>query len=113
MSDHNPKILLLDMLDAINAILVYSKEIDYSDYLEDRKTRDAIYRNIMILGEAAHRMTESFIIKHSQIEWRKMESTRNALVHGYDKIDDRIVWNIIQNILPVLKKQLETLKEQL
>ncbi len=113
MSDYSPKILIKDMLDAINAILDYSNGIDYDTYMQDRKTRDAIYRNIMVLGEAAHRMPNHFMQQHPEIEWQKMESTRNALVHGYDKIDDRIVWNIIQSSLPSVKRQLEHLLEQL
>ncbi|MEX0967659.1 MAG: HepT-like ribonuclease domain-containing protein [Bacteroidia bacterium] len=113
MSDYSPKILIIDMLDAISAILAFSGGLSYEDYLRDRKTRDALYRNIMVLGEAVHRLPHQFILAHPEIEWKKIESTRNALVHGYDKIDDRIVWNIIQNILPGLKVQLENLKAQL
>ncbi len=67
----------------------------------------------MVLGEAVQRLPSEFIISHSEIEWQKIQSTRNALGHGYDKIDDRIVWNIISNILPGLKKQFEELIEQL
>jgi uncharacterized protein with HEPN domain len=42
-----------------------------------------------------------------------MISTRNALVHGYDKIDDRIVWNIVQTVMPELKNQIKNLIEKL
>ena len=54
-------------------------------------------------------MPASFQINHPEIEWQKMISTRNAVVHGYDEIDDKIVWNIIQTILPDLKSKLEKL----
>ncbi|MBK8623034.1 MAG: DUF86 domain-containing protein [Saprospiraceae bacterium] len=102
----------MDMLDAIEAVMIYTDNISYEQYLSDRRTRDAIYRNIMVLGEAAARMPESFVKQNPDIEWNKMISTRNALVHGYDKIDDRIVWNIIQTVMPKLKNQIKNLKEK-
>jgi uncharacterized protein with HEPN domain len=113
MSKHLPKVLIIDMVDAIHAILDFTYGLTYEDFMVDRKTRDAVYRNIMVLGEATTRLPISFMQEHSAIEWQKMISARNALVHGYDKIDDRIVWNISQNILPGLKQRLEKLLIQL
>lgn len=81
------------MVDAIHAILDFTYGLNYEDFMVDRKTRDAVYRNIMVLGEATNRLPINFMQEHSAIEWQKMISARNALVHGYDKIDDRIVWN--------------------
>lgn len=109
MSKYSPKVLIIDMVDAINAILEFTNGISYDDFMIDRKTRDAVYRNIMALGEATNRLPPNFLQEHSAIEWQKMMSARNALVHGYDKIDDRIVWNILQNILPDLKLRPQTL----
>ena len=113
MSDHKPVFILMDMLEAIEAVIAYSENMSYEQYLPDRKTRDAIYRNIMVLGEAAARMPESFVKHNPHIAWNKMISTRNALVHGYDKIDDRIVWNIVQTVMPELKNQIKNLIEKL
>jgi len=113
MSDHGPKILLIDMLDAIDAISGFVEGLDYDRYVNDRRTRDAVYRNIMVLGEATHRLPNWFVLEHPEIKWQKIESTRNALVHGYDKIDDRIVWNITVNLLPGLQIQLQQLLESL
>ncbi len=62
MSEYAPKILIIDMPDAIDAMLEFSNGIDYETYIKDRKTRDAIYRNIMVLGETA--WSENPIGKH-------------------------------------------------
>lgn len=113
MSDHKPAIILEDMLDAINVVMEYVDGITHDDYIHDRKTRDAIYSNIMVLGEAAYRMPEYVRTQYSNIESQKMESTRNALVHAYDKIDDRIIWNIVTRILLDVKTKLESLKSVL
>lgn len=85
--------------------------MDFSQFVEDAKTRDAVYHNLIVLGEAATRMSEWSVLGHENIPWRKMVATRNALVHGYDVIDDGIVWNIIQEFLPELLGKLKALLE--
>ena len=113
MSEHLPKVTLIDIIDSVSAVLEYSKEINYETYLKDRKTRDAIYRNIEVMGEAANRLPEYFLNNYPDIPWNKIRSLRNVLIHGYDKIDDKIIWNIAVNVLPALKIQLENLLEKL
>jgi uncharacterized protein with HEPN domain len=107
MSAHSPRVLLIDMLDAMEAILQFSEGMGYDDYLSDRRTRDAIYRNIEVMGEAVTRMPEHFLNAHSDIPWAKIRASRNAFIHGYDKIDDRIVWNIVTHLLPPLRDRIQ------
>lgn len=109
MSVRLPKVILKDMVDAIEKALLYADGLPFESFVEDSKTRDAVYHNLIVLGEAAGRMPEFFLNQHPDIPWQKMISTRNALVHGYDVIDDRIVWKIVTGILPDLQKQLQRL----
>jgi uncharacterized protein with HEPN domain len=109
MSDHDPRVLLIDMVDAMDAITEFSAGMSYQNYLADRKTRDAIYRNIEVMGEAVARMPEYYLNAHTDIPWAKIRSTRNAFIHGYDKIDDSIVWNIVTRLLPDLRNRLQLL----
>ena len=97
------------MVNATEKILLFTKGLSFEGFLEDAKTRDAVYHNLIVLGEAAGRMPEAFVLDHSEVPWQKMVSTRNALVHGYDVIDDRIVWKIVRDIIPELSKQLSQL----
>ncbi len=113
MSEHVPKVILIDMLDSIDAISQFTACIDYSEFLANRMVRDAVYRNIEVLGEAANRMPDYFIEQHPEIEWRKLISARNAFIHGYDKINDKIVWNIVQNLPTELKPKLDKLIESI
>lgn len=106
MSLRLPKVILQDMVDAVKKVLLYTAEQNFEDFANDVKTRDAVYHNLIVLGEAAGRMPEAFVHEHAEIPWQKMVSTRNALVHGYDVIDDRIVWKIVRDILPDLQVQL-------
>jgi uncharacterized protein with HEPN domain len=113
MSEHLPKVCIIDALDSIDAIFEYCKDLEFEDYMNDRKTRDAIYRNIEVIGEAADRTPQYFQLNHPEIPWQKMLSTRNSIAHGYDKINDKIIWNIINNLLPDLKSKLEKLLDSL
>ena len=74
--------------------------------LKDEKTQDAIMFNLIIMGEAANRISEEFQAKHPEIPWSSIIGTRNVIVHGYDQVKLQIVWDIIQKDLPSLKKSL-------
>jgi uncharacterized protein with HEPN domain len=109
MSKRLPRIILEDIIECIGKILTYTTGMNYEEFLKDSKTREAVYRNFEVMGEAANRMPESFMDEYSEIEWHKIISTRNRIIHRYDEIDDMIIWNIIQNTLPGLQSILEGL----
>jgi uncharacterized protein with HEPN domain len=113
MSKRIPSVIVEDILECIKKILNYTAGMDYDKFLKDSKTREAVYRNIEVMGEAANRMPNEFIDKYSEIEWHKIISTRNIIIHSYDEIDDSIIWNIIQNSLPGLQLKLESLLKSL
>jgi uncharacterized protein with HEPN domain len=109
MSKRSPRIILEDIIECIGKILTYINGMKYEEFLKDSKTREAVYRNFEVMGEAANRMPEEFKEDRSEIEWYKIIATRNRIIHSYDEIDDMIIWNIIQNTLPELKTKLEEL----
>lgn len=113
MSKRIPSVIIEDILESIGKIMSYTVGMDYDSFLKDSKTREAVYRNFEVMGEAANRMPNEFIDKYSEIEWHKIISTRNIIIHSYDEIDDSIIWNIIQNSLPELQLKLEDLLKRL
>ena len=100
--------LLQDMLDAIEAIENYSLAT-YSQFLADEKTQDAIMFNLIVLGEAANKIPQTYQEGHPEIPWSSIIGTRNVIVHGYDQVKLRIVWDIVQKNLSDLKKSLKKL----
>lgn len=109
MSERQPSILLADMLDSIKAILEYTHEMNFESFLDDRKTRDAVIRNLQVLGEAANRVPKISRDEYPEIEWMRIIRSRHILVHDYAGIDYEIVWRIIEVHLPPLKKALENI----
>ena len=68
MSKRSSDLLLLDMKEAAEKILKYTKGISFEDFLADDKTIDAVVRNFEIIGDASLRIDEDFRFEHPQIE---------------------------------------------
>jgi len=100
---------LYDMVESGEKILRYAGNAGFSDFLDNEMLRDAIERNLEILGEAARRISEECKTKHPHIPWRKIIALRNVLVHEYDDINPEEIWEIITVHLPALLPLLKVL----
>ena len=103
---HNPRPYIEDIQSSIRAIEGYIKGYTYESFCEDRKTIDAVLRNLEIIGEAAKALPDSTRGEHPEIEWRKIAGLRDILIHEYFGIDLKIVWDVLMNKIPELKKSL-------
>ena len=95
---------LRDILNAIEAIETYAVS-DYDAFVSDTKTQAAILYNLIIIGEAANQISDTFQEQHNNIPWSSMIGTRNIIVHGYDQVNIQIVWGILQRDLENLKAE--------
>ena len=109
MSKRSSNVLLLDMKEAAEKILKYTKGLSFEEFLTDDKTIDAVVRNFEIIGEASLRIDEDFRLENPQIEWKKLRGFRNRIVHDYFGIDYEIVWSILTEDLEELIFQLDQL----
>jgi uncharacterized protein with HEPN domain len=106
MSERSDKQLLLDMLEAIERALSYTKGMSLEGFTKDQLVRDAVMRNIQIIGEAANRTSKQFRETTPQLEWTKIIGMRHRLVHDYFDIEESIVWRVVADFLPPLAIQL-------
>jgi uncharacterized protein with HEPN domain len=81
---------------------------DFNDYLSDKMLRRAVEREFEIIGEAMSKL-DKFSPEIPISSKKQIINMRNRVIHGYDKIDNEIVWGIIVRHLPILKKELEDL----
>jgi len=109
MSPRDWKFRLEDIAEALDRIFEYVQEMDYENWLKDRKTIDAVVRNLEVIGEAAANMPESIQEQFADIPWGKMKGMRNILAHEYFGLDNQVLWKTIQEDLPPLKQALEKL----
>ncbi len=99
---------LYDIHISIESVFDYlGSERNFMEYQNNKLLRRAIEREIEIIGEAVNRILKidpDFVLTHA----RKIVDTRNWVIHGYDKVDEVIIWGIISNHLPKLKSEVET-----
>jgi uncharacterized protein with HEPN domain len=98
-----------DILDAIAEIQKFTSGMSYEVFKEDDKSIRAVEMNFIIIGEAANQIPEDVEEKYSQIPWSLMRAMRNRIVHVYFKVDERLMWDTVQNDLPPLIPELEKL----
>lgn len=102
--------LLLDAVEACDAITEHLSGLAFSDYRDSRLLRHFVEREFEIIGEALSRLSKSDPATAEQIvELRRVVDFRNRIVHGYDTVDDEAVWDIAQVHLAVLVRQLRSL----
>ena len=114
MSDYGHKgrewhLYVQDMIEFCEKVLSYTDGLDQAAFLADVRTYDATLRNLELIGEAATHVPEEVCKAHPEIDWRGIVGTRNRLAHSYLSISDKIIWNIIQNIIPAFLPALRNL----
>jgi len=93
-----------DILESIDRISEYVQGMDENDFSSDRKTQDAVIRNLEIIGEAARNLPDILKDEHKEMEWPKIIGLRNILAHEYFGVSIPIIWDIVQNKLHPLKE---------
>lgn len=79
-----------------------------ADYSNDRLLRQAVERNLEIVGEAVGRLRRDDPDTATRLSEReRIVAFRNVLIHGYDLVDDELVWDTIQTKLPILLSEVE------
>jgi uncharacterized protein with HEPN domain len=99
------RLYLDDILEAAKRIERYSRGMTLEKLKKDTLVLDGIVRNLEIIGEAAKNVPTQIREKHPAIEWKKITGLRDILAHEYFGIDVDVVWDIVKNKLPSLKKQ--------
>jgi uncharacterized protein with HEPN domain len=89
-----------DILDSINLIEQYTKGMDKPAWKKDRKTIDAVIRNIEIIGEAASHIPDQVQQQHPDTPWFLMKGMRNILIHEYFGVDIDVLWKTVHEDLP-------------
>lgn len=96
-----------DILDAVSAVESYVTGMSYEDFAADRKTVDAVIRNLIIIGEAAVHIPVEICQAHSEVPWQDMSAMRNFVVHEYFGVSDKILWDTVKIDLPPLVSALK------
>ena len=107
------------LIDYVHHIQKYSEEalsfingMSQADFFNDRKTQQATALNIITLGEISTLLKTDFpefIDATPETPWRNIVGMRHRLVHGYNEVSTKIVWDTLTNFIPILIKQIPDL----
>lgn len=78
---------LLDILRAARLALEFRGGLDKAVFLTDVKTQAAVLHELLVLGEAAKRLSAGFREEHPDVPWKAIAGMRDRLLHGYDDVD--------------------------
>ena len=110
----DPSIFLFHILECIEKIEIFMKDTtSFEKFLEDSKTQDAVIRNIEIIGEATKNLPADFKKKFQNIEWKKIASMRDVLIHEYFGVDLRVTYRIAKEDTVKLKQQISKILGEL
>jgi uncharacterized protein with HEPN domain len=107
MPKRGDKEFLLDIIEAIKRIELYTKELSYQDFLQKIETQDAVIRNFEIIGEAVKNISKNLKTKYNDLQWKEIAGMRDKVIHFYFGVNWDIVWKAAKNSLPQLKEKIE------
>ena len=104
---------LQDILQASENIISFTEGRLPEDLAADRLRYFAVVKNVEIIGEAAYMLSLEFKVKHNYIPWNDIIRMRHVLVHGYATILPELLWHTALKDVPVLKRQVEEIIQEL
>jgi len=108
---HDPLVCIEDAIAACELILQFVNGMTEEDFYTDNKTKAAVERKIEVIGEALNRI--KIIDRNTLVKidgWREIIGFRNVIAHGYDVVEDSIVWASIVTDIPLLLRQLQSIQ---
>jgi uncharacterized protein with HEPN domain len=101
---------LFDIVHAAASAISFTAGKTFTEYESDAMLRSAVERQLEIVGEALAQLARVDPATASSVsEYRRIIAFRNILIHGYAEIDQRIVWDVLNTKLPVVRSEAEAL----
>ena len=98
-----------DIVAAARMALGYVEGGAFDEFMGNTMRQDAVVRQLLVIGEAAKRISDEFKALHPAIPWRQMAGMRDILVHAYDHVDIDEVWRVVTDDLKDLVTAVEPL----
>jgi uncharacterized protein with HEPN domain len=102
------RLYLSNIKECIDRIELYTCD-GKEAFMQTPMIQDAVIRNFEIIGEATKRLSPELRSGYSDVPWQQMAGLRDVLIHDYLKVNLNLVWQIIEQNLPVLKLQVEAI----
>lgn len=80
-----------------------------ADFVADPKTQAAVERQLILIGEAAHRVSAAYKDQHPEVPWKRLAQIRHFYVHGYERLRADDVWATATRLIPSIARQVTAL----
>ena len=104
------RIYLLHVRDSVQHVVNYTAAGKES-FFSDRKTQDAVVRNLEIIGEAIKRVSVTLKKAHPEVAWKPIAGMRDKLIHDYLGVKLELLWKTAAEDLPTLEPEIRCVLE--
>lgn len=113
MSKRSYKLYVNDILESIKRIENYTIDLSYEDFIENDLVRDAVLRNLEVIGEAAKSIPDEVRDQYPDVPWRRIVGLRNIVIHEYFGVDFENIWKIVKENIPEVKPFIKQVSKKL
>ena len=103
--EHDYITYLEDIINAIDDIFLFIENMDFDQFMLDKKTYFAVIQRFSTIGEAVKHIPCDEKERYLSVPWKSISNMRNNLIHEYFNIESEIIWKTIHKDLSVFKSQ--------
>lgn len=104
-----PRDYLRHILVETDYLMAQTPGLTREEFVANETLRRAFVRSIEVIGEAAKKVPDDFRVLHPTVEWRAMAGMRDRLIHDYFGVDYELVWDVVKNRIPELRRQIASM----
>ena len=104
-----PRDYLRHILVEADYLVAQTADLTRDAFVANETLRRAFVRSLEIVGEAVKKVPEEFRAQYPTVEWRAMAGMRDRLIHDYFGVDYELVWDVVQNRIPELRRQIASM----
>ncbi len=104
------KVIIQKMLRYANKLSSYCQDVSYDDFCHNDMLVEACVFNLSQIGELVNKLDANFKQEHPQIPWPHIYGLRNRIIHDYEGVNLKLIWEILSDDIPELREHLKSIQ---